>query len=351
MRGNVITRDEMLAIPAYEIINLNLMSPDPLVSVLIVTYNHEAYIEQTLEGILAQQCDFPIEIIIGEDKSNDQTLEICLDYQKRYPQLVRIVTWHKNVGFNANFLRVWARARGKYLAYCEGDDYWIDPTKLTKQVALMEHFPDTVVCGAQTQVLIMGEEGKCKYIPPVNMKQQLFLEEILHSSNSFHTSTFLFRMADFNIPACARSGIFLDNILLVAAALQGSLKCIPDTVSVWRIHTGGMYSGLDNIKKYENALEFLQSTMTFVDEIYLPTIKKREDVIRSFLCHELAAKGQLPRARNLAWETVWRLALHAPRKTLVLIFRVCFPRTFKLVFDAWIRHKQRYGAVKSESAL
>ena len=150
MWGKIITREEMLAIPAVEISDLDKIAPEPLVSVILITYNHEAYIEQTLEGILAQQCDFPFELIITEDKSQDHTLEICLGYQKKYPQLIRVVTWRENVGLNSNFLRVWGRARGKYAALCEGDDYWIDAAKLAKQVAIMEESPETTLSGATT---------------------------------------------------------------------------------------------------------------------------------------------------------------------------------------------------------
>ena len=74
---------EMLAIPAYEISDLSQIAPEPLVSVPVITYNHEAYVEQAIEGILAQQCDFPIELIIGEDKSQDRTLDICMSYQQK----------------------------------------------------------------------------------------------------------------------------------------------------------------------------------------------------------------------------------------------------------------------------
>jgi len=116
MREAIITRDEMLAIPASEIIDLRQMPSELLVSVIVITYNQEVYIEQTIDGFLAQHCYFPIELIIGDDKYQDRTLEICVYYQKRYPQIVRIVTWHENVGLNANLLRVWGRARGKYLS-------------------------------------------------------------------------------------------------------------------------------------------------------------------------------------------------------------------------------------------
>lgn len=220
MRGDIITRDEMLAIPAVEISDLRQMPSEPLVSVIVITYNQEVYIEQTIDGILAQQCDFPFELIIGEDKSQDRTLEICVNYQKRYPQIVRIVTWHENVGLNANLLRVWGRARGKYLALCEGDDYWIDPAKLAKQVTLMDQFPDTILSGAQTIRMGIGDEDEL--IPLVHLNQQKIkpeygIEEFL-SGAYFHTSTYLFRTAEFKIPACARNSWCVDAVFLVAAA-------------------------------------------------------------------------------------------------------------------------------------
>ena len=99
----------MLEIPAHEISDLSQIPAEPLVSIIVITYNHEAYVRETIEGILAQKCDFPIELIIGEDKSKDRTLEICLEYQRKYPHLIRLVTWHENIGANANALRVWGR--------------------------------------------------------------------------------------------------------------------------------------------------------------------------------------------------------------------------------------------------
>ena len=105
MKGPWLTPEEMLAIPACEISDLSRMAPEPLVSVVVVTYNHEAYIAQNIEGILAQQCDFPFELIIGEDHSTDRTLEICLSYQQKHPEVIRVVTWQENLGIGPNYLR------------------------------------------------------------------------------------------------------------------------------------------------------------------------------------------------------------------------------------------------------
>lgn len=110
----------------------------PLVSVLMITYNHADYLAEAIEGVLAQKCNFPFELIIGEDASTDATLDVAIDYQKRYPHLIRVIHSRKNVGMNQNTLRILARARGKYVAYCEGDDFWCARDKLEKQVALIE---------------------------------------------------------------------------------------------------------------------------------------------------------------------------------------------------------------------
>lgn len=344
MRGEVITREEMLAIPAYEISDLGQVAPGPLVSVIVIAYNHEAYIEQTIEGILAQQCEFPIELIIGEDKSQDCTLEICLDYQKRYPHLIRIVTWHENVGSNANFFRVWGRARGKYVAICEGDDYWIDPAKLTKQVTLMEQSPGTTLCGAWVRILRNSPDSHDMMFGPDKMKEYYTLEDVIETY-PFHTSTFFIRTSQFKMPACARSILCLDRIIITAAANQGNLKCLTDTVSVFRKHPGGIYTALYNARKHDTGLLFaqvgaFQAISTFVDERYLPIVRKNVDDLNGCLCHALAYAGQLSQARRLARKTVWRLALQSPERALALLLHICLPKIYPVVINAWTRHKK-----------
>jgi glycosyltransferase involved in cell wall biosynthesis len=129
-------------IPCEEISDQAVLSRTPLVSVHMITYNHEPYIAQAIKGVLQQKTDFQIELIIGEDRSTDRTREIVLEYQKRYPAIIRVITSEKNVGMHRNHRRVYAASRGKYIAYCEGDDYWHHPSKLQKQVDFLELNPD-----------------------------------------------------------------------------------------------------------------------------------------------------------------------------------------------------------------
>lgn len=119
---------------------------EPLLSVVTVTYNHEPFIAKCIEGVLMQQVSFPIEFIIGEDCSTDRTRAICRQYAEKYPETIKFVVSEKNVGGLANERRAMSAARGKYVAYCEGDDYWTDPLKLQKQVGFLETHPEYSAC-------------------------------------------------------------------------------------------------------------------------------------------------------------------------------------------------------------
>lgn len=110
---------------------------NPLVSVCMITYNHEPYIKQALDSVLMQNCDFQYEIIIGEDCSNDDTLLICQEYSNRHHQ-IRLLPSRANLGMIQNFTRTLTACKGKYIAILEGDDYWSDPFKLKKQVDFLE---------------------------------------------------------------------------------------------------------------------------------------------------------------------------------------------------------------------
>jgi len=111
---------------------------EPLVSVHMLTYNQAPYIGQAIGGVLQQKRNFPFELVIGEDCSTDGTREIVLEYQKKYPDIIRVIKSDKNVGGTKNNYRTMKACRGKYIAFCEGDDYWHNPNKLQKQVDYME---------------------------------------------------------------------------------------------------------------------------------------------------------------------------------------------------------------------
>lgn len=115
---------------------------DPLVSVVIATYNQKKYIEETILSVLAQKCKFHYEIVIGDDCSNDGQRELLLDLQKKYPEYIRLVFNEKNLRVCRNYINAIQHSRGKYIATLDGDDKWIDEKKLEKQVNILENNED-----------------------------------------------------------------------------------------------------------------------------------------------------------------------------------------------------------------
>ena len=179
---------------SYEVPNRTRESvPEPLVSVRTSAYNHGAYIEKCIEGVLSQKTSFGFEYIIGEDFSTDGTREKVFDYARRYPERIRLLTAGYNVGMKANGLRCIDACRGKYMAICEGDDYWSDPTKLQRQVDFMESHPDFSMCFHNASTVDVhgrktGEQRRYDHDCEVP------IEDIIHGGGLFcPTASILFR--------------------------------------------------------------------------------------------------------------------------------------------------------------
>jgi glycosyltransferase involved in cell wall biosynthesis len=129
---------------AEEIADTVLFVKEPLVSVLMLTFNHAAYIRKAIESVLAQQTTFHFEVIIGVDNSSDETCEIACSFQRKAPHLVRVIAWKENVGMHRNLGALIAEAKGEFIAFCEGDDYWLGSSKLQEQVDFIQCRPE---CG------------------------------------------------------------------------------------------------------------------------------------------------------------------------------------------------------------
>ncbi len=127
------------------IIQSEKLIQNPFLSVVIITYNQEKYIQQCVESILNQVTEYAFEIIIGEDCGTDSTRDICIEYQKKFPEKIKLLVQESNKGLIKNYHDVLSLCRGKYIAQCAGDDYWIDNKKLQKQVNFLEINTDYVL--------------------------------------------------------------------------------------------------------------------------------------------------------------------------------------------------------------
>ncbi|WP_278036308.1 glycosyltransferase [Flavobacterium nitratireducens] len=131
------------------------------VSVFILTYNQEQFITQTIESVLMQQTDFAYQLVIGEDCSTDSTRQICENFASQYPNNIKLLpALDKNIGLIANYMRTIKECDGKYIAICDGDDYWIDKYKLQKQVDFLESNPDFSIVYTRVRKLFPNGEFK-----------------------------------------------------------------------------------------------------------------------------------------------------------------------------------------------
>ena len=171
----------------------------PLVSVVVITYNQEKYIGQALDSILMQKTDFPIEILIGDDCSDDNTPNIVKRYEQEYPSLIKAFCREENLGSTRNSYELYMRAKGKYIANLEGDDYWIDDKKLQKQVDFLEANLEYACCCADFVYVdyddVPFDKAKADKLHNslFSNKREYALKEFNESKHPSHPGTWVFR--------------------------------------------------------------------------------------------------------------------------------------------------------------
>ena len=170
------------------------MKQTPLVSVVTLAYNHGKYIRQCLDGFVMQQTDFPFEVIIHDDASTDDTAEIIREYEMKYPDIIKPVyqtenQYSKKVPIGATYL--YPKAQGKYIAECEGDDWWTDPHKLQKQVDFLESHPDYLLCSTGYSTFTM-KDGSTRKVGKYKGGRDITLKKLM-KKNLIGTLTVLYR--------------------------------------------------------------------------------------------------------------------------------------------------------------
>ena len=267
MQNNtLITQQEMLKIPAEEISDPSQLNPTPLVSVVMMTRNHQDYIRQAVESVINQEVNFPIEILIGEDFSTDNTRQECEKLQLEYPHLIRLIVATENVGITPNFLRLVSRARGKYIALLEGDDYWIHPQKLSLQVELMETHPEYSWCAGKTI-------NRKFWVP---YKQYYTMEDNLRIY-IFHTSVVLFHAEHLrHFPKDFIQVNTLDAVLYIYLSQKGLCGFVKENLSYYRRHNDGFYSGSSMKKRLNLLYHFISVADKYLDYKYSHLLRKRE---------------------------------------------------------------------------
>lgn len=248
------------------------MNEKPLLSVALITYNQEEFIAECIEGMVNQKTDFSFEIVIGEDCSTDGTRAICKQYKEKYPELIRLILPESNLGMMGNWINTINSCESKYIAICEGDDYWIDENKLQKQVDFLENNPDYTLCSTASQLLaqIYGH-----YYNVDIKKDTLTTRDLLEEDWGIMTATIVFRKDALQMPDWFKKVKNGDYSLQLLVSLNGKIKCLSNYTSVYRQHAGGISNSLTAFNQATWLLYLLWEFNEQTKGKYLPEIKTK----------------------------------------------------------------------------
>ncbi|MDB5575060.1 MAG: glycosyl transferase family 2 [Bradyrhizobium sp.] len=205
------------------------LPPTCKLSVMLKAYNHEPFIAHAIESAIAQRTSFPIEIIIGDDCSTDRTLEIIRTYQARHPTLIRVLAHPSNLGMTGNTMALYAECRGEYVAWLDGDDYWLSPDKLQRQVDFLDANPDHALCFHDS--LVVKPEGATRHSRDPHWSGSV--EDMLFRGCGTSSSC-VYRKVLNGFPAWFATLPYSDWALQVLHAEKGKAGWLPEMHVVYR---------------------------------------------------------------------------------------------------------------------
>ena len=250
-----------------------LSSMKPLVSVIMITYGHEKYIEEAIRGVFLQKTNFPFELIISNDKSPDSTDEIVKNIIKYAPEniSVKYIQHPENIGMLPNFISTLKIATGKYIAVCEGDDYWTDENKLQKQIDFLEKNEDFTL--TFHNVFIRNGEtlrADLDYEKRLSSKNVYTIND-LSKGNFIHTLSVVFRNMEIEFPEWYFSSFLGDYPIWLWLSKKGKIKYFPEKMGVYRENVG-VWSGKSQEEREFKTMLVLRNLIP--DFEMLPDVKK-----------------------------------------------------------------------------
>ncbi|MCC3869510.1 glycosyltransferase [Terrisporobacter mayombei] len=284
------------------------MADEIMVSISCITYNHEKYIEQTIQSFLMQKTNFKYEILIHDDASTDSTPEIIKKYHKKYPNIIKPLLqkenqWSKGVTI-INYTFNHKRAKGKYIALCEGDDYWTDPYKLQKQIEYMESNANCSLCTHAVDIIDENSEEIMNIIRPKNSNSRIDSREFIAGGGMFiGTNSIVYRkrLMD-NPPDWYFDAPVGDYPLQIFLAINGEVYYMDESMATYRVGVPGswsnrVYFSKDRIKHFSRVSKMLDSINEYTDYKYSEEIQIRKDKnlkdVIFYVCGILLQNGRL----------------------------------------------------------
>lgn len=216
------------------------------VSVICNAYNHGPYIRDALEGFVSQKTNFNYEVLIHDDASTDNTADIIREYEKKYPELIKPIYQIENQyskGVNITKTFHLPRLKGKYVALCEGDDYWTDQEKLQKQYDAMEAHPELDICAHAVSKVQASNDRLICYIAPSDKEIVFSTEEVIAGGGGFvATNSLFYRRELLEEQPEFRKYCPIDYSLQIHGALRGGMLFLPDNMAVYRFLVAGSWT-------------------------------------------------------------------------------------------------------------
>lgn len=235
---------------------------NPILSVMLVSYNHEPYIERAIESILMQEVSFDFEVVVADDSSDDATRQIIERCSSRFPAEVRFLESDQNVGITRNYQRAFKACRGEYIAVIEGDDYWTSPHKLRRQVDFLHDHRECSFCF--NRFLTSSEPAGRFVAQPFFEVSQAFalltIDQLIRDNFVGNFSTCMYRR---DVVSRFEEKLYdmkvYDWMFNIMNAREGMIGYLPDVMSVYRLHSAGTWSG-------KSLDEKLADTISLIDE-------------------------------------------------------------------------------------
>lgn len=244
---------------------------DILVSVCCITYNHEEYIRDALEGFVSQKTTFNYEVWVHDDASTDKTADIIREYANKYPNIIKPIFQKENQyskGIRISNEYIYPRMSGKYIAFCEGDDFWCCKDKLQMQADFLQKHKEYSAC-VHNSIIFNCKTNTESFINPCNIDKDLKIEDILqHGNAQFQLSSLMFRREYLKLPDAFIAKGFGDYPLSIYLAICGKIYYFKDTMSVYRLFANGSWTSLHaDSKNVEKALEHFQEVNRMLKSI------------------------------------------------------------------------------------
>lgn len=235
------------------------------VSVCMITYGHEKFIAEAINGVLMQECDFDVELIIANDCSPDYTDAVIQSIIENHPKAswIKYLKHKENLGMMPNFIFAMQQCKGEYIALCEGDDYWTDPLKLQKQVDFLESNPEYGICFHKVEEINLFDKSKNRIFPNISNNVIYNIEDYI-LNNLTATCSIVFNRKSSSLPDWFNDLPFgdLGLVLFVMNRFNKKAMVLNDLMGVYRIHPGGVHGKFQEnsktlIKAYNQHISFI----------------------------------------------------------------------------------------------